>query len=403
MDLTKTKYREPSNQKNRISGSDFPKKGKKKKIILIILAVFILAGLIFAWRAGFIFNKISTKGGLLKSLLHNIPGVEDELKGEKEGRINVILLGMRGENVPGGGLLADTIMVMSVKPQENKASLISIPRDLYVDVPEKGMKSKINSVYAYGEDRKKNGGGIEDMKKVIGDISGVTIHYGVAINFKGFTELIDAIGGIDVTLKEPFLESMQFQEEHVCDPNVFTVPTGNYEYKKNEKGKIVAQYPLCKNPDIECGGIFELPAGTSHLDGAKALCYARARYSTNDFDRAKRQQAVIQAAKERAVSIGTLSDFGKINSILGALGNNVKTDMQLWEMQEMYRVYSSMVNPEIFQKILDSSEEGLLYAPENTGEAGYILLPRGDSYDRIKALFQEIFNVPQAQNKTVKK
>ncbi|MFA6973541.1 MAG: hypothetical protein WC238_02250, partial [Parcubacteria group bacterium] len=100
------------------------------KITIPIVLILLIAGGVFFWKAGSVLNKI-TEGGILNSLAHSLPGIGDELKGENEDRINILLLGMRGENVPGGGLLADTIMVVSIKPTENKLSMISIPRDLY--------------------------------------------------------------------------------------------------------------------------------------------------------------------------------------------------------------------------------------------------------------------------------
>lgn len=372
-------------------------KSKKKwlKITLIILAVLFVIGGAVAFKMGYILNKVSTKGGLFSSLVHAVPGVGDTIKGEKEGRINILLLGMRGENVSGGGLLADTIILVSIKPSENKAAMVSIPRDLYVQVPGTENREKINAVYAHGMERG-NKGGVEDMETVVGEITGLEIHYGVSINFKGFTDLVDAIGGIEITLDKPFTELEQFSQEHVCDGDkggVFTTPTGKYEYKKNERGKIVAQYPLCINSSPECGGDFTLPAGVNKLNGEKALCYARARYQSSDFERAKRQQLVIQEIKDKAMSVGTLSDFEKVNGILNALGDNVRTDMQAWEMKQAFSIYQKMQNPEIIQRVLENTEEGLLYNPENSNGAGYILLPRGDNYDRIKNMFANVFTL----------
>jgi polyisoprenyl-teichoic acid--peptidoglycan teichoic acid transferase len=366
------------------------------KILSVIILIAVIGGGAFLWKTGYILNKISTKGGIFKSIIHALPGVEDKLKGENEDRINILLLGMRGENVPGGGLLADTIMVASIKPAENKVSLISIPRDLYVDNPGWGNKTKINAVYAAGEENGKKKG-IEDMEKVISDISGIPIHYGLSINFKGFTDLIDAMDGITVHLDEPFAESLQFHEPHVCDSYVYTIPTNppQFEYKyhvRNDGTKYVAKaYPLCYNSNEECGGNFSLPAGDNQLNGTKALCYVRSRYASSDFDRAKRQQIVIQEIKDKAFSLGTLADFGKVNGIFNALGDNVRTDLEPWEMEHLFSLYQKMNSPQMFQRVLENSEEGFLYNPPETPEAGYILLPRGDNYDRIRSMFRDIF------------
>jgi LCP family protein required for cell wall assembly len=308
---------------------------------------------------------------------------------------------MRGEELTGGGLLADTIMVASIAPKENKVSLLSIPRDLYVQDPGTDSRSKINAVYAYGEEKRK-GGGMEDMKTVVGDIVGAPIGYALVINFKGFTDLVNSVGGIEVDLKQPFEEGLQFNEEHVCDPTVFTKPTGKFEIKKHVKTdgrvQIVAQYPLCTNPNTECGGDFKLPAGKQTLNGDQALCYARSRKTTSDFDRAKRQQLVIQKIKEKALAMGTLTDYNKVNGIIDSLGNNIRTDMQGWEIKKLFEIEQGMNNPQIIQRVLENTEEGLLYNPEQRPETGYILLPIGDNYDKIRALFKNIFTAPAQQD-----
>lgn len=413
------------NQLNKSQKKRFFQK-KWFKITAIIIVIIILAGGFFAWKTGHLLNKISG-GGVFSSLVHAIPGVEEKLKGQEEDRINVLILGMRGENMVGGGLLTDVIQVVSLKPIENKISFISIPRDLYVTVPGTQDKQKINAVHHYGE-QKGQGKGLEDMKTVVSEITGLPIHYAASINFDGFKQLIDTIGGIELTLEQPFQESQQFHEPHVCDSYVFTVPMKNaknqqmyeckYGYKLrselpaktsytaippatcyNEPGKkgyyvrVKKAYPLCYNDDEECGGNFQLPAGTQTLNGDKTLCYVRSRATSSDFERSKRQQIIIQLIKDKMLSLGTLTDFSKINGILESLGNNARTDMQLWEMQKGLELYKNMQNPQIYQRVLENSEEGLLYHPEE-GAAGYILLPIGDNYDKIREMAKNIFILP---------
>jgi polyisoprenyl-teichoic acid--peptidoglycan teichoic acid transferase len=372
------------------------------RILTVLILIIAAVGGYFSWKTSSVLSKIS-KGGLLSSIVHNIPGVKDEAKGEKEGRINIAILGMRGEGVAGGGLLADTIMVISVKPAENKAAIISIPRDLYVTVPGTQDKQKINAVHAYGEEKGK-GKGLEAMKTILSEVTGLPIHYAASINFQGFIDLVEAVGGVTVHLDQPFQEGVQFHEPHVCDPYIYTVPAkdpktkvqmyeNKYYTRQNGTKYLAKSYPLCYNKDEECGGVFGLPAGDVQLNGKNALCYARARYGSSDFERAKRQQQVLQIIKNKMTSMGTLSDFSKINGILDSLGNNVRTDMQLWEMQRLYDIYKQVPDPEIHQRVLEDSEEGLLYYPGESA-AGYILLPRGDNYDKIHELAQNIFTLP---------
>jgi len=145
---------------------DGEKKPWKKYLFFSLVALFLLGG-VALFRMGYILNKISEKdGSIFSSLSKIIPMMgDDEVKGAEDGRINILLLGMRGQNIPGGGLLADTIILVSLKPEENKMALISFPRDLYVTAPDSGQKMKINAVHALGEEK---GSGLEAMKKTIG-------------------------------------------------------------------------------------------------------------------------------------------------------------------------------------------------------------------------------------------
>lgn len=377
------------------------------RILAFVGVLALIAGVAFLVKAGFIVNKISLgENGFFENLTKSLPGAKDELIGEKEGKINVLILGMRGENVVGGGLLADTIMVVSLHPKNEtdpndkaKASIVSIPRDLYVKVPGRNEQRKINAVYALGEERGR-GNGLKDMQQIVGEVTGLSIPYGAVINFEGFKDLVNTLGGISVTLEQPFQEGVQFLgTEQRCDGVMYTIPSGNYEVKRIQRknGTYYAnpkRYPLCfakiDPTKLECGGNFKLPAGVNQLDGDKALCYARARYTSSDFDRAKRQQIVIDAIKNKALSAGTFADFGKINGLLDSLGDNVLVNLETWEMKRFFELYQKNGDATITHKVLENTEEGLLYAPPETKEAGYILLPRGDNYDRIQALFRSL-------------
>lgn len=375
-------------------------KTKPGKTTIIIGGIILAIALGFAIKTGYILHKVTGgNANILASLVRSLPGVGSTLEGENEGRINLLLLGIRGANDPNGGNLADTIMVVSIHPKQNdndtaKASIVSIPRDLYVTVPGTSEKRKINSIHALGEERDR-GQGKEEIRKAVEEVSGLTIPYAVTINFQGFKDLVNALDGIQVTLDEPFTEAVQFQEPKVCDPYIFTVPTKpvQYEHKyytrKNGTRYIAKSYPLCYNKDVECGGQFSLPAGVSTLDGDKALCFARSRYQSNDFERAKRQQKVIDAIKDKALSLGTVSDFGRINGLLETLGDNVSTNLQGWEMKRFYDLYKETGDVEPASFVLDTSNGGLLYSPEVTAEAGYILMPVGDNYDKIRELFRD--------------
>lgn len=325
------------------------------KFLLILIILLACAGGWAMYKTGTTLSKISTKDGFLKSLWKTIPGVgSSELKGQKEGQINILLLGMRGNNMVGGGLLADTIMVASIKPQDNKVSLISLPRDLYVQDPGTSNHSKINAVHALYEE-KGEGKGMETMKQIVSEVTGLPIHYVVRLDFKGFTDLVETVGGVDVYIDKPFSEPTQFEGEDALN--------------------------------------FSLPAGKNHLNGKEALFFVRARYASSDFERAKRQQQVLIALKDKLLSLGTLSDFGKANDIMNILGNDVRTDMDISEMKKAFDLMGQIKDPQIKQKVFDTSPEGLLYSSKADTPEGktYILLPTGGNYDKIHEACRNIF------------
>ncbi|HLM83968.1 MAG TPA: LCP family protein [Candidatus Bathyarchaeia archaeon] len=325
---------------------------KKFKIFVVILILILAVVGYFGWKTGFILNKISgSRNSSFASLLGGGTAPVSQ-----DGRTNILLLGMRGADDPHGGLLADSIIVASFDTNRNSVAMISVPRDLYVKIPDTNEHGKINSVYSYWESGGRNQG-MPKMEELMQTITGLKIDHTIAINFTGFKELIDAVGGVDVKLPRAFYETQQFVE-------------GN-----------------------ECGGSFTLPAGTNHLNGEKALCYARARVQTNDFDRSKRQQVILKALKDKMISLGTLADFGKINNILTIIGNNVKTDMAPDEMKGLYSQYSDMEDADIVQRVFENSEKGLLKVPDAGSGLGYILFPIAgqDNYSQLQDASINVF------------
>ena len=348
------------------------------KIFLVLGIIFLItagSGCLMAYKVNSTFDKITgSKNSVVKSVIKMLPmgehffqilpveseselsAVERIKSGDLE-RLNILLLGIRGIGDPHGGLLTDAIMVLSVKPETGEAAMISIPRDLYVKVPYHDYEHKINEVYAVGfsEDKNKNLAersqeGLEYSKKAVSRITGLDIHYAVSGDFKAFKEIIDTLGGVTITLNRPFTEMNQFEE-----------------------------------------GIISLPAGTQTIDGETALLFVRARFSTSDFDRAKRQQQVLISLKNKALSLGVLTNPLKIISILDSVGNHVRTDMELWEIQETAAMAKKIDGSKVKKKVFDTSKEGLLY-PSRDEKGSYILLPEGDNFSRIQEYCKRIFD-----------
>lgn len=351
------------------SPSEFPRLKKpwfKKPMVYVFIFVAILVGY-FSFRLGLVYNSITIDNkSLWKEAADFLFNVEGDKSGQiikedpnpmpepEKSRFDVLILGIRGESekdVEGaGGLLTDTILVASFDQDSKKAAMISIPRDLYIDLvmtakngKQIEIKGKANEIYERGL---ANGGGIDMAEKVISKITGVHIDKTIVFDFEAFRKIVDTLGGIDLYLAKPFKESTQW----------------GYE--------------------------FSLPAGNNHLNGEQALYYVRSRFSTSDFDRARRQQEVIIAIKNKALSLGFLTNPLKINSLLSDLKGNIRTDFQIWDINDILALAKSF-NPKQPVKNYVISTENLLYETHTTG-GEYILLPKEANYAGIKNVFKNI-------------
>jgi len=334
---------EQLNQKEQLE----EKKPSKRRLFFgILVLVIFLIGIIglLAYKTGFTFSQMSID-------FKNNTGLFPSVQSEKDpDRINILLLGLRGENDPHGGLLTDAIMVLSIKKNTGQVALISIPRDLYVKMPGSEKKEKINFAYALGEEKKYGGGGIIYSKAIVSEVTGLYIDWAVAVNFKAFQEIVDALGGINIELDKPFEEKAQFANE------------------------------------IQ----LSLPAGKNTLNGETALYYVRSRFSTSDFDRMRRQQQVLIAIKEKALSLGVLTNPIKIFNFLSVLGRNIRTDMEFENIQELLALFPHLKTDQIIRKVFDTTPEGLLYSSQYNGS--YILLPVAGDFSQIQEVCKNIFN-----------
>ncbi len=310
----------------------------------------------FFYKAGFTFSKIITiKNITWEKIFGKLPASE-YTPPKDEDRINVLLLGIGGEEHKEGGLLTDSIVIVSFKKSTGKAALISIPRDLQVQMPGENYSDKVNSAYILGEKKYQNG--LDFSKKTLAYITGLYIDYGILVDFKAFKETINILGGITVYLDEPFIEDKQWW----CDEN-----------GQN-----------CRP--------FVVEAGRQILDGEKALLYVRSRFSSDDFDRARRQQQVILAIKNKLLSLGVLTNPLIINNLFDAVAANVRIDIMPWEIPNLIKLAQKADTENIIRKVFDISPGGLLY--QTTRNGIYILLPVDENFSKIRESCQNIFVSP---------
>ena len=169
-----------------------------KKVSIAVLAIVFVLFCVFAFRFGSIINV----GGVNESSLPFWEKVAalfplSEYKKDPQ-RLDVLILGLRGEDDPNAGLLADMLMVVSYKKNTGQLALISIPRDLYVYIPGINKKERLNFSYAYGESQEHGGGGPKLSKRLISHIIGLDIDYAISIDFRAFQEIVDILGGVTI-------------------------------------------------------------------------------------------------------------------------------------------------------------------------------------------------------------
>jgi LCP family protein required for cell wall assembly len=337
----------------------FSKKDKKRKkrkhlrlyIILGILGV-ILVGL--GWFGFSLYDSMKNifTGNNAPNLFSLLTA--KQLKGESSGRVNILLLGI-GDEGHAGQYLSDTIMVLSYDVATKQVAMISVPRDLYVNIGNDCGDAKINYADSCGESVKKDQGPIY-AEQTVSQVLDIPIHYYVRVDFTGFKDVVDAVGGVDINVTQD-----------LYDP-----------YYPDDDG--LGNQPLY------------IKKGLQHMDGATALRYARSRETTSDFDRARRQQQVLVAIKTKVMSTSTLLNPTKIASLAAALGDNVTTDFDLSYVQRAIDLFNGVDTSTIKNLVFDTSANGLLVS-DYSESAGDILIPRAGlyNYSELQAAAKNIF------------
>lgn len=303
-----------------------------------------------------------------------------------DGRTNILAIGIdRRSNAVHAvtSALTDSLMVISIDDKGNKPVMISIPRDLWVDE----TKSKINAVYVYTYQKEKGKGdaeatrlAIEAVKSAVQEVVGIPIHYYVLIDFEVFESAIDAVGGIEVYVDETF-----------------------DDYRYPIEGKEDA-------PDSERYLHVHFDQGQQKLDGERALQYSRSRYSTNpneqgDFARARRQQKVVSALKDKILSSDVLLDPSKIKELYDVYSDNIETNISVADALSLFGKYKSVRAGDVSRIVLSNEtrddkllgsgtlssltrEEWMLKYKDRDFQ--YVLLPITRTYDYIHAMIRSV-------------
>jgi LCP family protein required for cell wall assembly len=309
-----------------------PLKRIAQLIVLGTLALLIVGAVLLWGRVSAFNEKVSTASAASSALFGPLNGKD---------RVNVLMIGYAGEEKHGGTYLADSINILSIDPATDTTTMVPIPRDFWVEgAPEMPNNGKINEAFALGWAK----GGIEEasaaMARVLTRVTGLQIEHWMAIDFAGFREMVDAVGGVTIV-----------------NPRAFG-------YTWNETDFHAGRWN---------GGEFK--EGTLHLNGTQALDYARSRYTSvpaesSDFARSVRQQRILGALKGK-LGAGGLGSLGPGLSLMDAMAGRLKTDLSAVDLF----LLSSHLNPD---RRIELQEDVILQAARNSA-GQYILVVIGRS------------------------
>ncbi len=269
--------------------------------------------------------------------------------------VNFLLMGKGGEGHDAPDL-TDTMIVASVDIVNKKVSLISIPRDIWID----DMKAKINSAYFYGN-KKKAGGGLVLAKSTVEEVLGIPISYAAIVNFDVFKDVINIIGGITVEVKNSFVDK-QFpiagREADTC--------SGDRTY-------------ACRYETVE------FKSGVQTMDGETALKFVRSRHAVGDegtdIAREARQQLVIGAIVRKLATPSVFLSIPKIRGLIDVANKNIETDIKPQEAATLARyVFNGRKNLKSY-----SIPSELLFNPPLSAKYlnTYVFVPVGGNWEKI--------------------
>jgi LCP family protein required for cell wall assembly len=257
--------------------------------------------------------------------------------------VNILLVG-RDTAMDSKSYRTDVMIVVSINKKTNSATLLTIPRDLYVYIP--GYKvERINTAAEHGDLTGYPGGGMALLEQTILYNLGIPIHGWAAVDFSGFKQVVDLLGGVDVPV------SCSMSDWRLKDPSLDQQNANNWE-------------------------MFTVPAGVQHMDGDYALWYARARKHSSDFERSHRQHQVLRAMLDKALQLNMLT---KIPQLYATYGKIVETDLGLGDILQFVPLATQIGNASIKSRFIGRTEVFSWTAPDGA----MVLLPDRDGISRL--------------------
>lgn len=344
-----------------------------KRLIILVIGVILLGIGIKIALAIFSYAPVAYQVAFNKDI---------NLKQTQDKRINILLLGTGGGTHEGPNL-TDTIIFASIDPQNKKITMVTIPRDIWV--PD--VDGKINSIYQLGLDKGKDKG-LLYAEAEIGKIMGQKIDYGFRIDFDGFIQAVDMMGGLDITVDRTFDDyayPITGKEDDSCGLDEVKIASLSAEIASGSATELDA-FP-CRYEHLH------FDAGQQHMDGATALKYVRSRHALgpegSDFARSKRQEKVISAFKEKVFSAGTLLNPIKLVSLYDTFQASIDTDIKKDEYDDFVKLAQKMKGSKMQNYVIDTGDETegrpelLVNPPIDPNQYGgaWVLVPKAGPSD----------------------
>lgn len=338
-------------------------------LFISVVSFIFLTGFVSCWRLTALpgIAPASCKGTTASPTQQNATGIAGETATptisappielpppwDGASRVTILIIGLdyRDWETGAGAPRSDTMMLLTIDPLNKTAGMLSVPRDMWVNIPGFGY-FKINNAYAYGEQYHLPGGGPELAKKTVENFLGIPIQYTAQVDFQTFEKMIDTIGGIDINVSSDIIVD-----------------------------------PLGK------GNTTTLKAGMNHLTGPLALAYARARdvdqgVAGGDVERASHQQQVILAIRDKVLSPGNFINLmAKSGTLYQELSGGINTNLSLSDALSLAMLAKDIPLDSIKKGVIDYTmmQDGFF---NYNGQQLAILRPYPD---KIRELVDSIF------------
>jgi LCP family protein required for cell wall assembly len=349
--------------------------------------------LVFFATASLTYFALSVNKVFVKPEVIEVEKPRKKIDVDEKSLYNILLLGYGGAGHD-GGTLSDTIIIANIDTKNKRVNLISIPRDLWVEIPVRSDLLewyKINMAHAIGVDDTRYGlkepqykgesGGGELAKTVVSTVVDMPIDYFISVSFDGFKEAIDILDGIEVAVPVAFDDHfypVKGLENETCGFSGEEIA----EFHDKYSGFDLEKQFECRYEHLH------FDEGRTQMSGEVALKFVRSRHSSQhggDFARSQRQKAVIVGIKNRVVSLGFLDDalefFNKFTDV-------IRTDVDTSLVESAIDIIG---NPNEYSiNFISLSEENVLVSSRSSGGA-FILVPKEGigKYENLRSFIKE--------------